>query len=138
MRADFARGRLSFPFVVVMLVIWVGGFVFGLYTWLVNTAGMETITLSHQALSVRHGVGPRGRTWEYDLALVRDLRFAPWLADAWNRRSGRNIGGFGVGAIAFDYGARTYRCGGPVEDDEARDLVSRLQAKLAIVHPLVV
>lgn len=41
----------------------------------------------------------------------------------------------GVGMIAFDYGARTYRFGRGVDEAEAKQLVAELQRRLEPPEP---
>jgi len=54
------------------------------------------------------------------------LRLEPRPTDTFARRTQGFGWGTGDGAVAFDYGAKTIRCGAPLDEAEARIVVARL------------
>jgi hypothetical protein len=117
-----------------------GFFAVGVLLW--TLFGREIIELRHDALVHRRSLLGLGRTRAYDLGAVKDLRLAPtsWrigelsfskLLDGKGpkpdfHRAGEFWGVSG-GPIAFDYGARTIRCGAGVDEAEAKIILAELQ-----------
>ncbi|MGH2687976.1 MAG: hypothetical protein ACRDKW_04095 [Actinomycetota bacterium] len=97
---------------LAFLAVWVVGSVHGAYAWLWQFAGREIVAVRPSSLVLRREIFGFGRSREYDLRHVRDVRVSP-----------ATRGGIAIGPLAFDYGARTYRFGGGVDEAEARDLV---------------
>ena len=83
-----------------------------------------------QDLSVRRAAGPVGRTREYDLASVSNVRAEPQggadLAMAFRvpRAGGAR------GAIAFDHGAATVRVGPGLEGEDVTRLLEVLRERI--------
>jgi hypothetical protein len=108
------------PFVLLGLLIPALGLLLLLWTLF----GRETITLKRGWLVVRFEIFGLGRSREYDGGHVKDLRLA--LAP---EAQGGPVGfmpGFGMGAIAFDYGSRVVRFG-MIERPEAVSLLKRFR-----------
>lgn len=110
-------------FLAVWLLGWTAGGGVALVTWLWNVAGRETLRLGPRTLVHFRGVGGLGLTREYDTAQVSGLRVSPLYV----LRRSFTFPGVGGGAIAFDYGARTLRVGGGVDEAEAGRIVAALK-----------
>lgn len=116
-------------FLVFWLVCWTVGGGFAIYVWSWMLAGKERIVLRADALSVRRELFGLGRTNEYDFAHVSNLRVAPVISDPWS--SGMRFWGAGSGLVAFDYGAKTFRFGGALDEAEAAQIVKELATRHA-------
>ena len=119
-------------FMIVWLGMWTMGGAFCIYAVLWSLFGREVITLRGDVLSIRREVLAFGRTREYDLSQVRNLRVSPVPYNPFDFRAGLHFWGIGGGIVAFDYGAGTVRFGAGVQEGEASDLVKRLSDR----HPL--
>jgi hypothetical protein len=128
---EILRRREGGPdyFMVFWLIGWTIGGAWAAGAWLWMALGREVVTLRPQALLLRREVLGIGRTREYDLSHVRNLRVAPEPADVSAGRT--HFGGLDSGLVAFDYGARTFRFGGAVDEAEAVGIVGDLKAR----HP---
>jgi len=109
---------------------WTVGGAFALYAWLWQLKGCQIITVSPDALSIRHELFGHGRTKHYDVSQIRHLRIAPLTYDPADYRSATAFWGFGGGAIAFDYGFRTFRFGAGVDEAEARIILETIVQRL--------
>ena len=114
-------------FVIAWLGAWTVGGGFSIYIWLWNVMGKEVVLLDGQSLITRREIGKYGRTKEFTLAQVRDLRRSQSTFNPWDFSSGPEVWGLGGGRIAFDYGARTYRFGTGLDEAEAKQIVSAIQ-----------
>jgi hypothetical protein len=103
-------------FTLAFLAIWAVGSVHGAYAWLWQLAGQEIVTVRPSSLVLRREIFGFGRSREFELRHVRDLRVTASSA-------GARVWGLATGPLAFGYGSRTYRFGGGVDEAEARDLV---------------
>ena len=128
---DDARGHGPGDlFLMAWLTIWTVGGAGAVYTWLWSAVGKEIVHLRPDALTVKRDVLGFGRTQEYDLAHVRNLRVSGGVpADAFSWKSGMRTWGSGQGIIAFDYGAKTFRFGGSLDEAEAAQLISDLKQR---------
>jgi hypothetical protein len=70
-----------------------------------------------------------GRTREYDATEVKNLRLSPPLTYPYQSFA-RISYGSSDGRIAFDYGARTCRCGAGIDDAEAGQIIERIRQAL--------
>jgi len=119
-------------FLIAWLTMWTLGGGWAIYTWLWSAVGKEIIHLRSDALTVKRDVLGFGRTHEYDLAHVSNLRVASAVpVDPFNWGSSRRVWGMGQGIVAFDYGAKTFRFGGSVDEAEGAQLVNTLRQR----HP---
>ena len=116
-------------FMVVWLTAWTLGGGFCIYTLLWLLFGREVIVLRPDALVIRRLVLGVGRSREYDLTEVRNLRVATFPYNPFDFRSGLQFWGITGGVVAFDYGAGTVRFGNAVEEGEAGDLVGNLKRR---------
>jgi hypothetical protein len=110
-------------FTVVWLIGWTAGGFWAVYVWLACLFGREIVTLTPSILSIQRRVFGFEPASEYDLAAIRDLRFSP-VAEIPQRRA---IVIFKRGDIAFDYGAKTVRFGGGIDESEAKSIVADLK-----------
>ena len=122
-------------FLAAWLVMWTVGGSVALYTWLWMARGFEVILLRSNVLAIRHDVLGLGRTREYDLSHVSNLRVAPAVWNPYDWSSAMQFWGVGGGSVAFDYGARTFRFAASVDEAEARDIVNDLKAQYLFPGP---
>lgn len=114
----------------LFLLAWLGGWTvagaFSIHAWLWQLSGREIIKLTTTTLNRRRALYGFGKTNEYGLPHVRNLRVAydSAAADDFWRLSG--------GAIAFDYGAKTYRFGIGLDEVEAQEIVRRVKELVRI------
>jgi hypothetical protein len=122
--ADLTAGKGVAPslFLLPWLVFWTLGGVFAVVAFAWSAAGREVVTLGPSSLILSRRVLGLGRSREYDLTHVAQLRATPQGYD----RSGMRAWGFGGGTIAFDYGASTVRFGSALEEGEAGMVVRQL------------
>lgn len=111
-------------------VIWsIGWFLATGYAILVlswQLVGMEVIDVDPQGIRTRRQVFGVGRTREYDGDHIRQLRASPMTYSAFNRSQSFESLGLAGGQIAFDYGAKTIRFGGGIDEAEARMIVESI------------
>ena len=112
-------------FMVFWLVGWAVGELWVLAIVLWQLAGLEELSLAQGNLVHRASIAGIGRTREFVGAEVKNLRNSPQLLPAWmdQRSFMPPIFGSGHGAIAFDYGSKTYRVGSGLDEAEARQVV---------------
>jgi hypothetical protein len=110
---------------------WLGAWTVGgsvaIWFWLWSLAGHEIVSLTPTSLAVRRDILGFGRSREYDLPSVKNVRIDNTALNS------RYIQGFSLmpegGTIAFDYGAKTFRFGGGVDEAEASQLIERLKSR---------
>jgi hypothetical protein len=114
-------------FLAVWLVVWTAGGALVIASFLWMAFGRETLEISGGALRVRREALRIGRTWSYDLAHVRNVRWspAPFKPFSWN--ASFRQWGFGNGVVGFDYGASTVRVLPGLEEAEATGIIGALQ-----------
>ena len=118
-------GTERFPQEMFGPVILFSLFALCLILW--NICRRQVVTVRAKVLMVRTEVMRIGRSREYDLQQVKNLRPAPtsgtsdWLAHLYR------FPGFTPGSILFDYGARTFRFGPGIDEPEARKLIDAIQ-----------
>ena len=116
-------------FMAVWLTCWTLGGGFFIYTLLWLLCGREVIVLRTDALVIRRLVLGFGRSREYDLSAVRNLRVGAAPYNPFDIKSGLQFWGIGGGVVAFDYGAGTVRFGASIQEGEAGDIVSTLKRR---------
>lgn len=114
-------------FVVVWLVGWTVGGAAAIYFWLWNIAGHEIVSLTPTSLTLRRDILGFGRSNEYDLPSVKNLRIAFTLANTNLTIPAQSFGG--GSSIAFDYGTKTFRFGGGLDEAEALHLIELLKSR---------
>ncbi len=118
----------------LFLIAWLAGWTVGgglaLLTLLWLLVGRERVTLRPDALLIKHEIAGLGRTKEYDIGSIQNLRVSPVSYNPWDgSRSAQKFWGIGGGVIAFDYGATTCRFGAGIDEAEARDIVAQMRAR---------
>jgi hypothetical protein len=108
------------------LMGWAAGGVFAVYAlpWL--AMAKEIVSLRSGSITIKRTILGVGPTREYDLAHIKNLRVSPESADPFGWRM--SFLGMGGGLIALDYGAKTVRFAASVEEAEASQIVSDLEA----------
>ena len=126
------------PGAAAFLLVWLCGWTLGgalaIYVWLWQLKGCEIITVSPAALGIKRELFGCGRVKQYDVSEIRELRVAPLTYNPFDYRSGLAFWGMGGGALAFDYGFKTYRFGAGVDEAEARIILQTITARLPRVH----
>lgn len=116
-------------FTNLFLIFWLGMWtVFGLmaiWSWLWILAGREIIRIESGILAIRKEIGGLGRTKEYSVSEMRDLRVGPPVY-----QGRRNM--IPDGTIAFDYGAKTYRFAQAIDEAEAKQLIDTIRQRYPI------
>ena len=115
-------------FSVIWLLLWTAGGVYAMYSLLWQIAGREIVVLSGGMLSIKRDVLGMGRTRNYDVARIRNLRASAREAEA--ARPRRSVGP--VGIIAFEHGIATWRFGEGLDEAEAVLLVAELKERCGV------
>jgi hypothetical protein len=113
------------PFVAFWLCLWTVGGGWAWFRWLWNLAGREIITVDRELLSVRRELFGVGQTREYTLSQVSALRPIEMTEQA--RTKGASVY---LPKIALDYGPRTFRFCGAVDEAEARQLIAKIEERI--------
>ncbi len=128
------RGPGSAP--DLLLVFWLlawsvaGVLVVAAFLW--NAFGRETVEISGRTLRVSRRALGLGRTREYDGAQVRELRVLAPPPGPPAQPEGMRHAGFGGGAVAFEYGTRTVRVLGGLDEEEAARVGEELRGRLGL------
>ncbi len=126
LRADAVAPSL---FMAAWLVGWTIGGGFALYLCVWNAMGKEIVYLGPGVLATKHDLLGFGRTREYDLSHVKNLRVTPQVQDPFGWSSGMRAWGVSAGTVAFDYGAKTFRFGAAIDEAEGAQIVDELKAR---------
>ena len=133
---SLVRGTEGGGFMLAFALFWSVGWAFGAgfagYTLLWQVAGREVVLVNSAALTTRREVWQFGRSREYDLMHVRDLRAAPVAFNPWDWSGAMQFWGISGGSVAFDYGAATYRFGTSLDEAEAKRLVETIKSRVKI------
>ena len=121
----------NFPaiFLMAWLGAWTVGGVVAIYTWLWMVVGKERIVLKPATLSIQRDVLGFGKIREYDLNHVANLRLSPQTYNPFDMSSSLRFWGIGGGLVAFDYGAKTFRFGGSIDEAEAQNIINELNKR---------
>ncbi len=115
-------------FLIAWLAMWTVGGCWAIYSCLWLVAGSDVIRLRPGILAIKRDVFGTGRTSEYDVQHVRNLRVSPTTMEFSARSGGFSPWGTSGGSIAFDYGSKTVRFGA-VEEAEAAQIIADLKAR---------
>lgn len=128
------RGSDKTPvgFLAFWLIGWTVGGLFATAILFWQIAGREIISLGSDILSYRAEALGLGRTRSFCASEIKNLRSTEYAISTFtNQRTWfPPIVGSGFGAVAFDYGARTFRVAPSLDEAEARMLVVELSARL--------
>lgn len=125
---------LWFPF-------WTVGGLLMLLALLWNIAGREVITLSDATLCTKRALGTYQRSRSYDLAGIRNMRFAPLvynpfsMSGSWQYQF--QMLGVAGGSVAFDHGGKTYRFGNALPETESLRLIATIKQRFKIADDCV-
>lgn len=118
-------GESWFPVVWAIGVFVTVIYVCGILLWLL--AGVEVIKVDHTGIKTRRQLFGIGRTRHYDGDHICQLRTAPIVyATTYRSNFTAEYLGLAGGQIAFDYGAKTVRFGGSLDEAEARMIVDAI------------
>jgi len=110
---------------VFMVIGPVGSFVvLGLWIWML--VGREEIEVSGGRLTLRRRLGPLRHRRTFDVAKVSDLRALESAGSRWYDNTGLTHV-----SMAFDYGARTHKFAGALDEAEAKYVAARLREALS-------
>jgi hypothetical protein len=129
----FGEGDAPDLFLAVWLTMWSLGGGFAIYAWLRMLAGRELVRLGGGVLAIRNEVLGVGRTKEYDLVHVKNLRVEPIALFSMDMSGALRFWGVGGGPLAFDYGSKTVRLAAGLNDAEVRQVIQDLRDH----HPLL-
>jgi len=121
-------------FLIFWLGIWIAVGVTFIYSFAWQVAGKEVAEVTTDAITISRRVLGLHSSREYTASHVKDLRvtsasmgmrgpllvwthtyYYPWRHD--------------MGSLAFDYGARTFRFGGGIDEAEAKQIIAEIQRK---------
>lgn len=122
-------------FLIAWLTMWTVGGAWAIYTWLWMIAGKQLVEIRPGSLVIKKELFGFGVPREFDLSHVKNFRVSPESHDRWELNAGKNFLGMADGPIAFDYGAKTYRFGGPIDEAEAGQILTELSARLPAARP---
>ncbi len=117
-------------FLLFWLCGWTVGGAFAIFIWLWQVKGCEVVLISPTALSIKREVFGYGPNKQYDVSEIRQLRVSPLTFNPFDFRSSMTFWSIGGGALAFDYGFKTYRFGAGVDEAEARIILQTITARL--------
>jgi hypothetical protein len=107
---------------------WTVGGCLAISFWLWSVAGHEIVSLTPTGLAIRRDILGFGRSREYDLPSVKNLRVDNTAVNSRYNQGFSPQTPFG-GTIAFDYGSKTFRFGGGLDEAEASQLIERLKSR---------
>jgi hypothetical protein len=122
----------ALTFLSAWFIAWTIGGGFAIYIWLWNIAGKERITINNLSLTVKRELFSYGREKEYEITHISNLRVSAQPFNPFNFSASLQFWGVGGGVLAFDYGARTYRFGGGVDEAEANHIIERIKSQYKI------
>lgn len=121
-------------FMLAWFGVWTVGGLFAIYAWLWQVMGKEIVTARGQTFKIRRDIGGFGFDKEYNLVQMRDLRVVHVEFNPVDFSSSLQLWGVGGGAIAFDYGEKTYRFGASLDEAEAKQVVTAIKQRYRILE----
>lgn len=111
-------------FLLVWVTMWTIGGLFAMTFLLWNIAGQEIIKIDNGVLEVGKKIFEFKKSKMYDINEIRHLSInpAPNL-DIWGMGYQQNLFGLKGGVLKFDYGLKTLKFGGGIEEAEGRLLI---------------
>jgi hypothetical protein len=113
---------------MAMLVPWGFAVFYMGFTWLWTFLGKEHIILRPDALIIKSAVFNIGRTREYEITNIQNMRVDSLDYDHSALSILRQLWS-DIGIIAFEYKAKTCRCGNGIDESEASDIVEQLRTR---------
>jgi hypothetical protein len=119
------RGESWLPYALLVMFVLVCTSAVVILSWLLF--GVEVIKVDPAGIKMRRQILGLGRTRECDGDHIRRLRAAPIVyATTYRNNFTWEYLGLAGGQIAFDYGAKTVRFGGGIDEAEARMIVDAI------------
>lgn len=117
-----------FSFVIIILLWTVLGALL-IYHLAWQLFGKEEIQVTNQSITISRIVFRYKRSKEYLAEYIKDVglayvRMQDLIARRWSITQGSNLG-----SISFDYGARTFRFAGGLDEAEAKQIIAAMQQK---------
>ena len=125
-----ALGELTFLSIaksLLVLIVWTSVGSLGIYILLWQLVGKEKIIISEKGFCIRHEIFGKCRPKEYLAKYISALRVSPNQPTYSDRSIFWEFWGFGMGTLAFDYGAKTFRFGIRLDEAEARQIFNQIQ-----------
>jgi hypothetical protein len=110
-------------FSLIWLCFWVVGSAFAVFAWFWNLFGCTILTVRPDSLSLRQTVFGIGRTRTFTTSDMFNLRFVPEYGGGKHRHASH---------IAFDYGAKTWKIAGEIQEPEANMIIHKVLERAAI------
>jgi hypothetical protein len=127
------KGELAVsPFLLAWLAAWTIGGVFIIRFVLWSLRGKEIITIGKGELTIDKKAALFYKPKTYDLNQGKNFRCvddSSGYYGAWGRRGGNSYGLDNTGIIKFDYGMKTIRFGGNIDEAEGNYLLQKLREK---------
>ncbi|MGE5397651.1 MAG: hypothetical protein ACM3MK_09000 [Chitinophagales bacterium] len=112
----------------IFLIAWLGGWTVGgawaIYAFLWNLAGHEEIIIASSNISIAKKILGLGLNKEYSLSDAKRFRVSTERNNTWFNSGGMSYWGFKDGKIRFDYGMKTIRFAGQVDEAEANHILN--------------
>ena len=119
------QGESWLPYALLAMFVFACISAIGILAWLLF--GVEVVKVDSTGIKTRRQALGLGRTREYDGDHIRRLRAAPIVyATTYQSNFTWEYLGLAGGQIAFDYGAKTIRFGGGLDEAEARMIVETI------------
>ncbi|SRR5258706_2356347 len=127
--AEVVRPGGHQTFLAFWLLGWLIGELYALAIVLWQLTGREELVFSSGNLIHRIRAGGMSRGREFSGAEIKHLRTSPQITSPWMDQSRwmPPVFGAGHGAIAFDYGAKTYRIGAGLDEAEGRLVLDEIR-----------
>lgn len=115
-------------FMIAWLAFWTVGGGFALYAFFWQLSGKENIEVSYDSVKIRRTILGYGKVNEYTSSQIKGLRISPVASDnnMFGRSSVSSFWGLSGGFLVFDYGSKTFRIGGGVDEAEARQILEKI------------
>ena len=119
-------------FLTVWMIGWTIGGLLATGAWLWMIGGREHVELRSGQLVQRFVLFGLSRSRAYDIGHVKNVRVSPEILTASSMNTAWRSWSFVGGMIAFDYGAKTIRIAGSIEEAEAATIVRRIEERYRI------
>jgi len=120
---------LSVSLFIIWFIFWnlLGAFL--LYNLFWQLIGKEEIRITSQSITISQVILGYKRSKEYLAEHMKEFGIArATMHELMFRREGFPIGS-NLGMISFDYGARTFKFAGSIEEAEAKQIIAEIQQK---------
>lgn len=129
------EGKEGALFMMAWLGAWTMGGAWAATVLLWNIAGKEIIDLSSTTLKRRKQIPIFGRSREYSVASITNLRPTPGLSPSWYYRQNMSFLSFSDGTISFDYGRDTCQLGTGLDEADANYVIGEMCKKVKSLCP---